>query len=384
MAMTHEQMLSFVHKMSKLALEHVTMPQHFDSGGAVLGGPVIAGTNNAVNPANQGLGGAIGGLLGTNNNFQATGAQIQQGTNANQLNQAYTGAQQGISHLANITNTVSPGVAQATDSQNLLTNQLTNQTMGVGPNPAQAALNQNTGQNIAQQAALAAGTRGAGTNAGLIASNAAQQGANIQQQAVGQGATLQAQQELAAQNALANLAAQQVGQASNAASNESGAQLGEQGILQNANAAENRESVNQQSNINTVNSQTAADNAKNNKGLLSSVGSAIGSVGSFLGGLFAEGGEVDPKYKHLHGMAQIYHPHMAGGGNVGDKLKSGGSVPGKPMVNHDSYKNDTVSAKLSPGEVVIDLDTLKDDGKLGQMARFVAQNIERKKAGRAL
>lgn len=77
---------------------------------------------------------------------------------------------------------------------------------GTGPNPAQAALNQATGQNIANQAALMAGQRGAGSNVGLMARQAAQQGAGIQQQAVGQGATMQAQQEM---NALGQLTAQQ-------------------------------------------------------------------------------------------------------------------------------------------------------------------------------
>ncbi len=68
---------------------------------------------------------------------------------------------------------------------------------GTGPNPAQAALNQSTGQNVANQAALMAGQRGASQNVGLLARQAAQQGAATQQQAVGQGATLQAQQQLA-------------------------------------------------------------------------------------------------------------------------------------------------------------------------------------------
>lgn len=89
---------------------------------------------------------------------------------------------------------------------------------GRGPNPAQAMLNQQTGNNIAQQAALMAGQRGAGANVGLLARQAAQQGAATQQQAVGQGATMQAQQSLnalsgltAAQQAAANVAQQQVG-----------------------------------------------------------------------------------------------------------------------------------------------------------------------------
>lgn len=76
--------------------------------------------------------------------------------------------------------------------------QLQNIANGQGPNPAQAMLNQATGQNVANQAALMAGQRGASANAGLIARQAAMQGAGIQQNAAGQGATMQANQSLGA------------------------------------------------------------------------------------------------------------------------------------------------------------------------------------------
>jgi hypothetical protein len=98
---------------------------------------------------------------------------------------------------------------------------------GTGPNPAQAALNQSTGQNVANQAALMAGQRGAGANVGLLARQAAQQGAATQQQAVGQAATLQAQQQLAG---LSGLAAQQqaIGQTQQNVAGIAGQQLGAQ------------------------------------------------------------------------------------------------------------------------------------------------------------
>ncbi len=349
-------------------------------------------------------------------------------------------------------------------------------------------MNQNTGQNINQAAALAAGVRGAGSNAGLIASNAANTGATTQQNAIGQEATLAAEQQLNAQGQLENLAGTQVQQGTNAVQLQNQTQQNEQNILQGANTATNNANVSQQENINTTNAAVAAGNQNANQNVLSGIGNAINSVGSFIGGLFAEGGEVP---SHLMEMAKIYHPKhfapggvvwqnstpvqssinagaapnlpqfvnapiynkpgastpktpapaptgtnptgvggtyglggqeevdqlgstntfgaapltsdsfaapelgsqfagpaaalaLARGGNVGGKLKAGGKVPGTPKVNHDAYKNDTVTAKLSPGEVVIDLNTLKDKGKLGSMARFVAANIERKKAGRKL
>lgn len=444
MSMTDAQKLGFVHKMTHLALQHV---QHFDSGGPVLGPgggsgvsgvgpPSTVGTQNAVNPASQGLAGGLGSFLGTNNNFQASGAQIQQGTNAGQINQGYTQAQTGIQQSNNLLNTLNPGVAQGAQTQNTLTNQLQQEALGKGPNPAQAALNQNTGQNIAQQAALAASVRGAGSNPGLIAEQNAQQGAATQQNAVGAEATQAAQQQLNAQNQLQGLASTQITQGSNANQLANQSAQNEQSILQNANTAANNATVSQQENINSTNAAVAAANANSNSNLLAGIGSAINGIGGAIGSL-AFGGKVPP---HLQKIASIYHKQkMAEGGytlntipvstgsinagaplnlpspgksnlsTVGSSLGSslgnaynsvsnngqeddaqmamdakGGKIPGKAKVNHDSYKNDTVDIKVTPGEVVIDLNTLHGKGKLGQMARFVAREIERKKAGRKL
>ncbi len=462
-------MLAFVHKMTHLGLSNV---QHFDAGGTVLSGQTTAGTANASDPT-AGIAGTVGSVLGTNNNFQATGANITPGTNVAQLNSAYTGAQGALGQAGNLVGTLNPGVAEGAGSQGFLTNQLTKQAQGIGANPAQAQLNQATGQNIAQAAALAAGTRGAGANAGLVAENAARQGAATQQGAIGQSATLQAQQQLAAQQQLQGLAATQVNQGTGAVQLANQAQQNEQNILQGANTAANNAAVSMQGNINTTNAAVAAGNQNADQGVIGSIGSGIKSIGGAIAGLFAEGGAVGkpsmPLDPHMHEMASIYHPHYAGGGEVwqpsnpvqspivnlggpnmpaytgdfgksgsgpsapsapagqtsttqgygpgsqamaggagdaggvtdmmselgpagmmaaqGGKVpnyKTGGKVPGKAKVGHDDYKNDTVSAKLSPGEVVMDLDTLKDKGKLGQMARFVAQEIERKKAGRKL
>ena len=190
------------------------------------GAPIAAGVQALPASSVPGVGGlvnqgagvaqqAVGGLgqiaqgiasdFTAQNNFQAKGAALQPGTNADQLNSAYNGAQTALNQQQGLVNTLTPGVGQGAQSQANLTGMLTNQANGQGPNPAQAALNQQTGVNVANQAALMAGQRGAGANAGLIAREAAQQGAATQQQAVGQGATLQAQQQLAAEQNLQNL-----------------------------------------------------------------------------------------------------------------------------------------------------------------------------------
>lgn len=51
---------------------------------------------------------------------------------------------------------------------------------------------------------------------------------------------------------------------------------------------------------------------------------------------------------------------MAKGGPVKD-FRAGGPVPGMPKVPHNSFKNDTVHANLSPGELVVPLNAQKSD-----------------------
>ena len=310
--MSHDKKLAFVQSMAKHGL------QHFDAGGAVLsgvgmskptqsvvnpGGGLIdsqpatqgqesysgsGGTNNAAVNPNTGVIGSINGALGLTNNFAAQGANLTEGTNAGQLNTAYNGVQSGLGAQQGIVNQTAGGLSQGLGAQGQLSNQLSAESMGQGPNPAQAALNQSTGQNIQQQAALMAGQRGAGANAGLIASQAAQQGAATQQQAVGQSATLQAQQQLAAQQAQASLAAQQVSQGATAVQNNSQQQQNEQNILQGANTSLNNANVAMQSNINNADSQTAAANQNAATGTLGGIMNGASSITS----MFADGGTV--------------------------------------------------------------------------------------------
>jgi len=303
----------------------------------------IAMGGMAVNALGQGL----GGILGTNNNYQATnpvtGAQLDQS-----INQGFdaVAAQNQLAQQLN-----NPQLMQ---QQNQLADALRAQAAGQGPNPAQAALAQSTGNNIAQQASLMAGQRGAGANAGLIARQAGQQGAGIQQQAVGQGATLQAQQQLAAQNQLQQQQAQQANQALQAQGQATNAALGQQGNL-----------LNFQAGANNANAGVASGNAQRNGNL---IGGVIGGVASALPFL-SQGGEVPD---HLSHAASCYY----GGGQV-DAMVSPGEgyikpndakkvadgkkpiesaakkIPGKAEVKGDSQKNDTVHAKLDAGGIVI-------------------------------
>lgn len=305
-SMSHEKMMSFVSSMTKNGL------QHFDSGGTALSGPTATGSGG-----NTG-GGDLSGVFGLDNSYKAQAAPIQAGTNAAQLNNSYTGVQGALGTQGQITGTLNTGLNQGAGNQANLASMYAAQASGQGPNPAQAALNQQTGQNIAQQAALQAGQRGGGANAGLLASQAAQQGAATQQQAVGQGASLQAQQQLAAEQNLQNLSASQIAQGSAATQGLNNAQQNEQNILQGANTSLNNANVGIQSNINNVDAgiSTANQNAAGN--VVSGIGQAASAALPFAAAAFlAKGGIVRP--------VRAY----AGGGVVGEQTSGPQSYAGQ-------------------------------------------------------
>lgn len=302
------------------------------------------------------IGGIIGGSGGQGAGFNAASPQnssivsptdirqfqgkLDTGLGQQQSLYDQLAAQQGVQNQSNVF-----------QQQQALANQLQAQTMGQGPNPAQAALAQNTAANTANQAALMAGQRGAGQNAGLIARQAAQQGGANQQAAAGQAATLQAQQQIAAQqqlqqqqSAMAGLAGQQVGQQQQQGNAYTQNALGATTSFLNA-------ATGLQSNANTANASIAGGNARNQAGLL---GGLLGGASSALG--LASGGEV-PGGDVIGGaggsaLSQFLSAQTQGQPDV-LSASEGGHVPGQAMVKGDSPKNDVVNAKLSPHEIVI-------------------------------
>jgi len=310
--------------------------QNLTTPGTNLSGPSSGGTvQNASNP-NTGIMGTIGGALGLNNNFQASSANIQQGTNQGQLNQAYNQTQQGIQGQQNLANTLTPQASSAVANQNALAQQLYGMTQGQGPNPAQMQLNQATGQNIASQASLMAGQRGAGANAGLIAREAAQQGAATQQQAASQASVLEAQQQIAAQQNLAGLAGTQIGQTSGAIQGLNTAAQNEQNILQNANTAANNAAVSMQGNINSTNAQTAAGNQSMAGNILGSVGSAVSAILNKGGVVGQDGQEMAEHLKlaemNAHSIAHGRKNYAPGGQIVGNPLLGNQTTNQNPNV----------------------------------------------------
>lgn len=230
--------------------------------------------------------GFIGSMLNPNTagGFQATtsgAAEAQQDTSYGNTQDAIQRQKQFVDALTN-----QGGLANQTavfQQQQALANQLQGVASGTGPNPALAQLAQATQANTANQAALMAGQRGSSQNTGLIARQAAQQGAQNQQQSAGQAATLQAQQQLAAmqqlqgqQASMGNLANTQVGQQQQGLQSLSQASLGQQGNLLGA-----------QANQNQVNAGIAAGNQKGQQNLVSGL---MGGIGAALS--LAEGGQV--------------------------------------------------------------------------------------------
>jgi len=231
--------------------------------------------------------GFVGGLLGTAGGAFGTGANVTnpqaqiQPTTAAQANTAYTGTQDALTQQQNLLNAIQ--AQNGLQNQSQIYGQLQNIASGQGPNPAQSMLNQATGQNVANQAALMAGQRGSGANAGLMARQAAQQGAATQQQAVGQGATMQAQQALGAIGQAGQLANQQAANQIGATSAVTGAQMGEQNQLLNAIQGQNS------TNAQLSGAQAGLANTQM-QGQQNLLGNITGGIGSALG--LAEGGRV--------------------------------------------------------------------------------------------
>lgn len=236
---------------------------------------------------------------------------------------------------------------------------------GVGPNPAQAQLAQNTAENVAQTGALMAGQRGAAQNVGLLARQAGQQGAATQQAAVGQAATLQAQQQIAAMQGLqaqqqaigatnqsvAGIAGNQVGQqqaqqtnAANLATQQVGQQLSASQQAANTALGSQSNDYGLLSNQNTTNAGIAAGNQKSQAGL---IGGILGSAGAASATAGARGGEVR---------------RFAAGGTAGPMIQTPNAYIGPQNNGPQSY----IGKYFAPGYSPTNQDNYKSGFESGQ------------------
>lgn len=264
--------------------------------------------------------------------FQAQSANVADALGGGQLEQSYANTQSGLNQQQQFINALQGqnGIGNQSSvfaQQQALANQLGAQSRGEGPNPANAQLAQATGRNVEQQAALMGSQRGASANAGLMARQASMRGGDIQQQAAGQAATMNAQQQLAAQSALqqqqsmmGGMATQQVGQQAGAISNYNQFAQNQNSAYLNALAQRNAANVGMQQNINTTMGGIAGINAQGQWQTTGGLMKGLSSAASMMGGGGGGGGAA--------GAAPAA---MAHGGMV-HKYAIGGEVPPQSFV----------------------------------------------------
>lgn len=283
--------------------------------------------------------GAIPGLLGVNGGAGGTGFDAPQGVNfmqpvtQSQLDDSYTGVQGGLTEQQKLLDAIKQ--QNGLQNQTQVYNQMQDVAAGKGPNPAQAMLNQQTGANVSNQAALMAGQRGASQNVGMIARQAAQQGAATQQQAVGQGATMQANQSLNAMGAAGNMANTMAGNQVGATGALSQAQLQRQQAMLNATSQYNNTRAGMQSNINNIQGQLANTTLQ---GQQATVGGIMSMAGGASGMMGAEGGDVGeadtstPTFGSDAGAGALEKGFEKAGGGGGGGGGGGSSGPNPMML----------------------------------------------------
>lgn len=315
----------------------------------------------------------VGGIFGGGQSGGKAAANIDNPTSADQIINAYNQQQAALNQQRDFVNALG-GMNGIQNQQNVF-NQLQGVANGTGPNPAMAQLNNTTGQNIQNQAALMASQRGVGSNAGLLARQAGMQGGALQQHAAGQGAALQAQQSLGALGQLGNLATNQVGQQANALSGYNTAALQGQNNLLGA-----------QGNYNASQAGLAQGAQKQQGGLLGSIAGAAAPLAGLIGSAFTGGASapitnVATQAPELAGMFKAQGGMIEGPQSRAAQFLKGGFVPGKAAVEGNSLKNDKVKAMLSPGEIVLPRTVTKSKDPAGNAAKFVAAVLA-KKGGR--
>lgn len=292
--------------------------------------------------------GSIGGLLGLNGGAGGTGfagpqqTNIVQPFNAQTATNAANQAQNAIQQQQNFLNSVQ--AQNGLGNQTNVYNQLQGVANGTGPNPAQAQLAQATGANTANQAALMAGQRGSGANAGLIARQAAMQGGANQQNAAGQAASLQANQSLNALGQMGGLANTQAAQQAAAVGGLNNAVQGQEGQVLGAIQGANNSNVGMQSNINSANAGLANTTMQGQQG---AIGGLLNSGLGMLTGK-AEGGLITkPGYAEGTGSVQAIPQVVAPSGPRSSIAKVLSGMGGQPQDSVPNFGNPGANALAS-------------------------------------
>lgn len=338
------------------------VPQHDFRPGMSQGTDLVtSGTNTMAGAAGR-LGQVGDATQGISSNQMGIGNKIQQ------LGQGVTGAGGVLSQ------------------QQGLANDLSAQAHGQGPNPAQEQFKQNINQAIAQNAGMISSQKG--INPALAARMGAQSGAAMEQGAAGNAATLQAQQQLGAQQLLGGQQ-QAMGNTIQGAGNllqgagnaygQAGNTLGQAGNAYGAagslgggiagagntmlgtsvqgNQGQNALGVQSSLGAQGINAGVAASNTKMQGDVM---GGILNAGGGAAAAAMAHGGTVGVDGKALN-LAQAL-------------MAQGGAVPGQPKSpGKDEPSNDTVPTVLSPKEIVLPLSVAEAPDAPQKAAEFVEQ-----------
>jgi hypothetical protein len=380
--------------------------KHYDLGGNVTPGQALNPTSMtsmpssgvagyAVNP-----GGTIMGQLpsvgGTNVQAGVNGSQSSGGLIGSITPQSQYSANLAPTTQLNYAPTAGAASTGALDNINNMTSlegTLGNIAAGGGPQPAQTQFQQNLGNIQSQQAATAAGQRGASGNVGLMERNIGQQGAATAQQAAGTALASQQTQQLGALGAEAGVQ-----------NNIAGANQGLYGTATGANNAQNTGNIANYAQMQGVNANTSLANTQTQSSM---IGGLAGGGGSALTALMAKGGTVPgpqatpPVTMASGGQAPAPAPQpynaqsfvgqllsqsqqapqsAAKGGKIvttPEMASKGEAVPGKVQGKKNDIKNDKVPAMLTPEEIVLPISVTKAADAPQKAAAFV-QHVKAK------
>lgn len=376
------------------------MPE-FDLGSATSRTASYAGTGAAIGTAvggplgtaiGAGAGAIIGIGLGLYDYFRSTGDDPQtaaakahaydstfvatpqilartdfsQAMTSAQAQQAISFAQQGA-------------VAQ---QQTSLASALEAQANGTGgPSIAELQLRQGTDRTAAQAQGLIASQRG--INPGMAAKLGAGAAANANQQAAGQAAVLRAQEQQAARAQLAQVLAGQRGQSIDQGS-ASASLFGTAGGLQVNQRGQDVQAAMDAQRINAATADANADRAAgvrrsdqaNDAAVRTSDAESRRRSDAVLQNIATGAGQA---------AAQDAAANKLDDFELTDGLAHGGAgiVPGRAQVAGDSKRNDTVHAKLSPGEfhVIVPRSIVNGPDAPERAAAFVEALLRQSKRG---
>lgn len=301
--------------------------------------PAIAGGLGAVSAAK-------GIFNGAGKGPESGMGAPERAVNAGMANQRYGGVKDSLQQQQDFVNALKG--ANGVGNQSSVFNQLQGVASGTGANPAQAMLNNQTGQNIAQTSALMGSARGVSQNPGMMARQAGNMGAGIQQNAVGQGAALQAQQSLGALGQMGGIAGQQVGNQMAATQGMTASQQASYQQLLDQIKSQNQTAAGLQENINTGNT---ALGTQGNQQLGQLGGGLMNAAGAGMGGDFGKaiGGA------NLGGGGGSRSSIVMGGGPSNVMKAAGGMIPQGPRsaIGRAFAKGGKVPAQVSPGEIYL-------------------------------